>query len=117
MSMAGQLLVATPALTDPNFGRAVVQLVSHDDEDGALGVVLNRPSEPPLSDVLPGWALLAPDPVVVFVGGPVQESAAICLGRLTLGAGEDPSYVVVPGAPWLGTVDLDADAGDAVEEV
>ena len=117
MSWTGRLLVATPALTDPNFARTVVQLVQHSDEDGALGVVLNRPSETALAEVLPGWALLAPDPNLVFVGGPVQETAAICLARLASGAGDDPSYVVVPGAPWLGTVDLDADAGEAVEEV
>ncbi|MCU1621893.1 MAG: hypothetical protein JWL79_738 [Frankiales bacterium] len=116
MSWSGRLLVATPALTDPNFSRTVVQLVQHSEEDGALGVVLNRPSETPLGDVLPGWALLAPDPVVVFLGGPVQESAAICLGRLAPGD-PDESCVVVPGAPWLGTLDLDADAADRVQEV
>ena len=116
MSWSGQLLVATPVLTDPNFARTVVQLVQHSDDDGALGVVLNQPSETPLAEVLPGWALLAPDPVVVFVGGPVQESAAICLGRLATGE-SDESYVPVPGAPWLGTLDLDADAAEPVQEV
>ena len=116
MSWEGKLLVATPALTDPNFARTVVQLVTHADDDGALGVVLNRPTETPLGDVLPGWALLAPDPVVVFLGGPVQESAAICLARL--GPGEHAeSVVVVPGAPWLGTLDLEAEPADSVQEV
>ena len=116
MTWSGQLLVATPVLTDPNFARTVVQLVQHSDEDGALGVVLNQPSETPLADVLPGWALLAPDPVVVFVGGPVQESAAICLGRLAPGD-RDESCVPVPGAPWLGTLNLEAEPADPVQEV
>ena len=116
MSWSGQLLVATPLLTDPNFARTVVQLVQHTDDDGALGVVLNRPSETPLADVLPGWALLAPEPVVVFIGGPVQESAAICLGRLGPGDTDD-SCVPIPGAPWLGTLDLESEAADAVQEV
>ena len=116
-SWAGRLLVATPLLAEETFSRTVVQLLQHDEEDGALGVVLNRPSRTPLSEVLPGWALLAPDPVTVFVGGPVQPSAAICLGRLASPAPEDPSYVVVPGAPWLGTIDLDLDAADPVQEV
>ena len=116
MTWEGRLLVATPALDDPNFCRTVVQLVQHSDEDGALGVVLNRPSDTPLGEVLPGWALLAPDPVVVFMGGPVQESAAICLARLSAPVA-DPSVVPVPGAPWLGTVDLDVDAADPVQEV
>jgi putative transcriptional regulator len=119
-SWSGRLLLATPVLTEDPFRRTVVQLLQHDDE-GALGVVLNRPSHTPLSEVLPGWALLAPEPVTVFVGGPVQPSAAICLGRLSLTAPapeeEEPSYVVVPGAPWLGTIDLDLEAADPVEEV
>jgi putative transcriptional regulator len=121
-SWSGRLLVATPLLTEDTFSRTVVQLLQHDEVDGALGVVVNRPSHTPLSEVLPGWALLAPDPVSVFVGGPVQPSAAICLGRLSLSApppvgDEEPSYVAVPGAPWLGTIDLDAEAADPVEEV
>jgi putative transcriptional regulator len=117
-SWEGRLLVATPVLTEGTFSRAVVQLLQHTGDDGALGVVLNRPSLTPLGEVLPGWALLAPDPVVVFEGGPVQQTAAICLGRLARGApADDPSYVMVPGAPWLGTIDLDLDAADAVEEV
>jgi putative transcriptional regulator len=120
-SWSGRLLVATPLLTEEPFSRTVVQLLQHDADDGALGVVLNRPSHTPLSEVLPGWALLAPEPVSVFVGGPVQPSAAICLGRLTVTAPrpeeEEPSYVVVPGAPWLGTIDLDVEAADPVEEV
>ena len=116
MSLSGKLVVATPALTDPNFSRTVVQLVQHSADDGALGVVVNRPSETPLGDVLPGWALLAPDPVVVFVGGPVHESAAICLGRLS-GPPDSDAVVVVPGADWLGTLDLDVDAAEAVQEV
>jgi putative transcriptional regulator len=114
---AGRLLVATPLLTEGTFFRAVVQLLQHSDEDGALGVVLTRPSGTALAEVLPGWALLAPDPVVVFEGGPVQQTAAICLGRLTAGAPEDAAYAVVAGAPWLGTVDLDQDGADAVEQI
>jgi putative transcriptional regulator len=113
----GRLLVATPVLTEGTFSRTVVQLLQHSTEDGALGVVLNRPLETPLAAILPGWALLSPDPVVVFDGGPVQQDAAICLGRLALPVKDDPSYVAVPGAPWLGTVDLDLDAAEAVQEV
>lgn len=113
----GRLLVATPVLTEGTFSRTVVQLLQYSGEDGALGVVLNRPTGTPVSEVLPGWALLSPDPVVVFEGGPVQQTAAICLGRLALGSGDDPAYAVVPGAPWLGTVDLEQDAADPVEHV
>jgi putative transcriptional regulator len=113
----GRLLVATPVLAEGTFSRAVIQLLQHSTDDGALGVVLNRPLETPLGEILPGWALLSPDPVLVFDGGPVQKNAAICLGRLTLPAVDDLSYAAVPGAPWLGTVDLELDAAEAVEEV
>jgi putative transcriptional regulator len=113
----GRLLVATPVLTEGAFSRTVVQLLQHSGDDGAIGVVLNRPLDSPLGGILPGWALLSPDPVVVFDGGPVQQDAAICLGRLSVPAADDPAYVVVPGAPWLGTVDLDLDAAEAVVEV
>lgn len=113
----GRLLVATPVLTEGTFSRTVIQLLQHSAQDGAVGVVVNRPSGTDVAEVLPGWALLTPDPPVVFEGGPVQQTAAICLGRLTPGAPAHPSYVVVPGAPWLGTVDLDVDAAEAVEEV
>lgn len=116
-SWEGRLLVATPVLTEGTFSRTVVQLLQHSAEDGALGVVLTHPTEADLRALLPGWALLSPDPAVVFDGGPVQQTAAICLGRLRPGAPEEPSYAVVPGAPWLGTVDLDADPADPVEEV
>ncbi|MGH2814342.1 MAG: YqgE/AlgH family protein [Actinomycetota bacterium] len=117
MTWAGRLLVATPGLTDDNFARTVVQLLQHDPDEGAMGVVVNRPSLTPVRDVLPGWALLAPEPVLVFVGGPVEPSSAICLAQLAPGAPERESYLAVPGAPWLGTVDLDEEAAEAVEQV
>ena len=114
----GRLLVATPVLGEGPFRRAVVQLLQHGEGDGAFGVVLNAPTAAPLAEVLPGWALLSPDPVVVFEGGPVQQTVAVCLGRLTAGAAPDPTYAPVEGAPWLATVDLDVDlVGDAVEQV
>ena len=71
MTWEGRLLVATPVLTEGAFARTVVQLLQHSADDGALGLVLNRPTGTPLADVLPGWALLAPDPLMVFEGGPV----------------------------------------------
>ena len=61
----GQLLVATPRLVDPNFARSVILLLDH-DEDGALGVVINRPSELPLAAVLPGWSDAVTEPAQLF---------------------------------------------------
>ena len=60
-SMTGRLLVATPTLKDPNFDRTVVLLVAH-ESGGALGVVLNRATEVPVSDVLGTWGELAGEP-------------------------------------------------------
>ncbi|HSJ28665.1 MAG TPA: YqgE/AlgH family protein [Acidimicrobiia bacterium] len=79
---AGTLLVATPVLIDPNFHRSVVALLQHDDE-GSLGVVLDRPTTIPVAEFLPEWAPLAAEPAVVFHGGPVEPE--IGLGLRVLG--------------------------------
>jgi putative transcriptional regulator len=101
--LKGRLLVATPGLVDPNFFRTVILVVEHND-DGAVGVVLNRPSETPLQPgPLEGWTDLAADPSLVFVGGPVSETAAVCLGRLHPHASL-PGWEPVVGG--LGVVDL-----------
>jgi putative transcriptional regulator len=105
---AGRLLVANPLLPDPNFDRAVVLLLAYTDE-GALGLVLNRPSDTELSAPLPQWESLAASPAVVFVGGPVQHQAVICLARASRdGAGDSLSAWRALTAE-VGTLDLDAD--------
>ena len=88
----GRLAVATPLLTDPNFDRTVVLLLQSDDEDGALGLVLNRPTGTEVGEVLEAWGDLAGPPPVVFTGGPVQPNAAICLGRARAGAPAVAAY-------------------------
>lgn len=80
-SLKGRLLVATPGMGDPNFDRTVVLMIEHNAE-GALGVVLNRPSDIDLGGPLPEWDRLAAHPAVVFVGGPVAQGAVICLARM-----------------------------------
>lgn len=77
----GQLLVATPLLGDPHFGRTVVYLLEHDG-GGTVGVVVNRPSHTPVGQVLPDWHDAVSGPAVVFGGGPVQPDGALCLGLL-----------------------------------
>lgn len=76
----GSLFVATPLLTDPNFERTVILMLEH-TEEGALGLVLNRPSELTVADAMPEWADQCADPEVVFGGGPVQPGAALVLGE------------------------------------
>jgi len=107
----GSLLVASPTLADPNFFRSVVFLLAHDDDDGSLGVVLNRPSPVPVDEIVPGWSGLAASPPVLFIGGPVQPSAAICIGRTELAeAAEAAGFAPLLGT--LGTVDLHEDPID-----
>lgn len=78
--LAGRLLVATPALLDPNFVRTVILVLEHND-DGALGVVVNRSTGVPVGDVLPAWSALTSAPQVLFQGGPVALDSALGLGR------------------------------------
>jgi len=106
---AGRLLVASPLLPDPNFDRTVILLLAY-NEDGALGLVLNRPSQTLIAAPLPKWEPLAADPPVVFVGGPVQHQAVICLARAAgIPGAADPLGGWRPVTPDVGTVDLDAD--------
>ena len=77
-SLRGQLLIAGPALVDPNFWRTVV-LVGEHSEEGALGLVLNRASDTSVVEALPELALLADEMGAVHVGGPVQPSAIVVL--------------------------------------
>jgi putative AlgH/UPF0301 family transcriptional regulator len=74
----GSLLVALPGLTDPTFAGTVVYVLDHSDT-GTLGVVLGRPSQVEIRDVLPGWSDLAVDPAVFHVGGPCETDTALCL--------------------------------------
>lgn len=76
---AGQLLAATPMLEDANFRRTVVLVVEDDPDEGTLGVVLNRPSEVPVREVLERWTDLVAVPPVVFRGGPVATESALAL--------------------------------------
>jgi putative transcriptional regulator len=114
--LAGRLLVATPSLRDPNFLRTVVLVLEHSPE-GALGLVVNRPTETAVDEPLPEWGDHAAPPAVLFVGGPVQPEAAICIAR---------SDAVAGSAGWqplfdrLGTLDLGcrpADVGAPIDRL
>ena len=80
-SLKGSLLVAAPALHDPNFRRTVILVAEHGDA-GAMGVVLNRPSETPVADVVPELAPLAGDADPVYVGGPVAADSLLALAEV-----------------------------------
>ncbi|HEY8545260.1 MAG TPA: YqgE/AlgH family protein [Acidimicrobiales bacterium] len=101
--LRGRLLVATPTLADPNFSHTVVLILDH-DEEGSLGVVLNRPTPVELVTVLPEWHGLAASPGRVFVGGPVQPD-----GVLALAEGSGPSDELTVVRDGVGVLDLQAD--------
>ncbi|MEV7966214.1 YqgE/AlgH family protein [Sphaerisporangium sp. NPDC088356] len=107
----GGLLVATPLLDDPNFRRGVVLVLEHDEDGGTLGVMLNRPSEVTVTQVLPSWDSLVSGPPVLFEGGPVQTDSALALASVP--SGQEPLgwrrlHAGTSAVSKLGTVDLDA---------
>ncbi|MGY2874086.1 putative transcriptional regulator [Marmoricola sp. URHA0025 HA25] len=100
----GSLLIAAPTMADPNFARTIVLLLDT-GESGALGVVLNRPTELDVADVLEPWADLVARPSVLFQGGPVETDAALAVA--TIAADDDPvGWRRVYGS--TGLLDLDA---------
>jgi putative transcriptional regulator len=107
----GSLLIASATLVDPNFARCLL-LVLDADADGSLGVILNQPSETPVSAVLGPWQALASEPGVLFRGGPVEGNAALALGSLR-GALQPPGWRPLRGR--LGLVDLDVDPDACVD--
>jgi putative transcriptional regulator len=102
-SHAGQLLVATPLIGDPNFERTVVLLIAH-GPSGAFGVVLNRPSDTRIEEVAAAWTAVAAAPGVVFVGGPVAQEVVLGLGRPGT-----PGEATGPLVAGCATVDLNAE--------
>jgi putative transcriptional regulator len=78
VGLKGKLLIALPVLRDANFDRTIVYMLEHSD-DGAVGVVINRPSPLGVGEPLPDWVPMAAEPAVVFVGGPVGPRDAIGL--------------------------------------
>jgi putative transcriptional regulator len=109
-SLRGKLLIASPALEDPNFARSVVLMTEH-SEDGAMGIVLNRPGDAIASELMPSLEDIAgQDPL--FIGGPVQPQAVVLLAEFA-----DPT-----AAAWIVVADVGlassetdlSDLGDAV---
>jgi putative transcriptional regulator len=102
-SLAGQLLVASPTLPDPNFARTVVLIGIH-SEDGAMGVVLNRPSETTVGEAVPALEQALSDGERIFVGGPVQPNAIVCLAEFS---DPDPAGLLVLGRIGFPAPDTD----------
>src|SRR5919199_4854861 len=110
-SLQGQLLIAAPALMDPNFHRAVVLMLEH-TEEGALGVILNRPSTVGAEEVIAALGTIVAEPGRIFSGGPVQPGGAIALGEFA-----DPTMAETLLVGSIGVVDLDAAPELVLEQV
>jgi putative transcriptional regulator len=107
-SLRGKLLIASPKIVDPNFRRVVVYMAEH-TEEGAMGLVLNRPAETTVTEAVPDLDWLASeDDAAVWVGGPVSPGSVIVLAEF-----EDPSTAAMIVEDDLGFVPADIDDRDA----
>ena len=102
-SLTGQLLLASPALSDPNFARTVVLVGVHGDE-GSMGVVLNRPSAVTVGEAVPQLEPAIDVSEPVYIGGPVQQSSIVFLAEFL-----DPSPAAVLVLGRIGFPAPDAD--------
>jgi putative transcriptional regulator len=115
LTTKGRLVVATPQTADENFDRTVVLMVEHTDE-GALGLVLNRPGGIPVGEILPTWEAVATEPSVMYVGGPVERDAVLALGShrdVDRAAEADGAMIIDP----IGVVDLSRDPEEVAGEI
>lgn len=109
-SLRGQLLVASPAMLDPNFRRSVVLVAEHSDE-GAMGLVLSRPSETTVAEAVPALEGLVAPGDVVHVGGPVQQESVLVLAEF-----EDPDAAAAVVFDGVGFMSAEADPDDVAEQ-
>jgi putative transcriptional regulator len=105
-TLTGHLLLSSASLFDPNFRRTVV-LIGHHDDEGAVGVVLNRPFDVTVDDAVPPLAELVPAGEPLFHGGPVEPEAAVVIGDFV-----DPSKA---GVIAFGTIGFVAEETDVTE--
>lgn len=109
-SLRGKLLLAGPMLKDPNFDRTVVLITEHTDE-GAMGLILNRPSETVVDEAVPDLAWVTEGDDAVFVGGPVAPNGVIVLAEWV-----DPARAVVLVDDDLGFVPGDVEDTDGLAD-
>jgi putative transcriptional regulator len=102
-SLRGQLLVSSPSLIDPNFRKTVV-LIAHHDDEGAMGLVLSRPSAVAAAEAVPLLEGLPGAERPVFVGGPVQPQAFMVLAEF-----DDLEDSVAPIFDHIGFMSADAE--------
>ncbi|MGC5246282.1 YqgE/AlgH family protein [Gordonia sp. DT219] len=105
---SGSLLISSTDLLESTFARTVIYVIEHNDS-GSLGVVLNRVSQTAVHTVVPAWTDLAAQPRALFIGGPVNQDSALCLGVVRAGADISDQEQIRPVGGRVVLVDLDAD--------
>jgi putative transcriptional regulator len=112
-SLKGRLLIASPRIADPNFARTVVYMTEH-GEEGAMGLVLNRPTETSVGDAVPELSSIAGELEPVYVGGPVSTGSVLAVAELddpedasellfgAVGFVQEPDVPVVRGRVFVG---------------
>jgi putative transcriptional regulator len=101
-SLRGKFLIASPALIDPNFSRSVVLIAEHTDE-GAMGLILNRPTEAVVAEAVEELAGVVEPGEPVFLGGPVQEQSVMVLAEF-----DDPGQAAALIIEDIGFLPADA---------
>jgi len=102
-SLTGKLLLSNASLFDPNFRKTIV-LIGHHDEDGAVGVVLNRVLEVTVDEAVPPLSGFVPAGEPLFLGGPVQQQAAVIVAEF-----DDPARAGVLAFDHVGFLAEEAD--------
>ena len=106
MELTGRLLLSNATLFDPNFRRTVV-LIGHHDEEGAVGVVLNRPLGVPVDTAVPPLSDLVALGDELFEGGPVQPDAAVVIAEFS-----DPTRASLVAFGAIGFLPDEMDTAD-----
>jgi putative transcriptional regulator len=110
-SLRGQILIASPSMLDPNFHRTVILVAEHNDE-GAMGVVLNRPTEATVTDAVPALEELVDGDEPVFAGGPVSQTGVLVIAEF-----DDPDDAAIPVLDDVGVMALEGDLLTAASAV
>ena len=100
----GNLLLSEPTMSDHHFGRSVVLLIDHNDEEGTFGVIMNKQLKVRLNEIVDGFDGLDELDVPVYLGGPVASNQILFMH--TLGALIPESFPIMDGLFWGGDAEV-----------
>jgi putative transcriptional regulator len=115
-ALRGSLLIAGPQLLDPNFRRTVVLVADYGDE-GAMGVILNRPSGMTVADAAPDLEPLVGPDAPIFAGGPVQPTSGVVLAEVAVVRDDTEGAALAMNEPVFGDVVLVPGLGELADVI